>query len=115
MKNLLIVFFSILSYIGNTQNTINLNKIYTDKLDRNVVDIIDTTNIYVNDGDSQELFYYALVPEDSILGTLVLFPPTWQTSENVINRNIELVKYAYSKNLLVIIPSINYNLYLDGV
>ena len=115
MKNLIIVLFSILSYIGDAQITINLNEIYTDNLERNVVNIIDSTNIYVNDGDSQELFYYALVPEDSIIGTLVLFPPTWQTSENVINHNIDLVKNAYSKNLLVIIPSINYNLCLDDV
>lgn len=115
MKNLVILLFSMLPYIGNAQNAINLDENYTDKLERNVVNIIDSTNIYVNDGDSQELFYYALVPEERILGTLVLFPPTWQTTENVINHNIELVKNAYSRNLLVIIPSINYNLCLDDV
>jgi hypothetical protein len=115
MRYLLLAFFCLLSYIGNTQNTINLNERYTDHLERNVVNIIDRTNIYVNDGESQELFYYALVPKDSIVGTLVLFPPTWQRAKNVINHNIELVKQAYFKNLLVIIPSINYNLCLDDV
>jgi hypothetical protein len=113
MKSLLVTFFIGLSLMITTQNTINLEKEYTKYLERNSLDIIDNTYIYVNDGDSKELFYYSLSPKGDIAGTLVLFPPTWQTTENVINHNVELLKLAHAKNLLVIIPSINYNLYLD--
>lgn len=115
MKNLLIFLLIAFPFIGNAQNTINLEELYLENLDKISIDIIDSTYIYVNDGESTDLFYYALSPKDSIHGTLVLFPPTWQTAENVINHNIELVKLAYSNNLLIIIPSINYNLCLDDV
>ncbi len=115
MKNLLIFLLIAFPFTGNTQNTINLEELYLNNLDKISINIIDTTYIYVNDEGSTDLFYYALSPKDSIQGTLVLFPPTWQTAENVINHTIELIKLAYSQNLLIIIPSINYNLCLDDV
>ena len=115
MKNLLIFLLVAFPFIGNTQNTINLEELYLENLEKISIDMIDSTYIYVNDEESTDLFYYALSPKDKIQGTLVLFPPTWQTTENVINHNIELVKLAYSNNLLIVIPSINYNLCLDDV
>lgn len=112
MKQLFALLFTLFSFFGNTQVNINLEKTYTKYLERNTLDIKDHTHIYVNDDNSLELFYYALVPK-KIHGALVLFPPTWQKTETVINHNIELIQTAHDKGLLVIVPSINYNLCLD--
>ncbi len=54
----------------------------------------------MNDGESRDLFYNAFSPKDSIYGTLVLFPPTWQTAESVINHNVKLMKIAQSRSLV---------------
>jgi hypothetical protein len=118
MKNVVTILFSVLCLLVTAQDsqfTINLEEVYAANLEKNGVAIVDSTNIYVNDNQSQDLFYYALSPTDSVVGTLVLFPPTWQTTEGVINHNVELLKIAHSKGILVIIPSINYNLCLDDV
>ena len=57
------------------------------RLEKNSINNNDTTDIYVGNGISEELFYYALLPKDSIIGVLVLFPSTWESTENVINNN----------------------------
>lgn len=114
MKSLLFLF-SLVSFLGNAQPNINLEESLLQNLEKHFVDIVDSTFIYVNDGQSTDLFYYAISPKDSIIGTLVLFPPNGQTMENVINHNLKLIEIAHSKKLLIIIPSINYNLCLDAI
>ena len=94
-------------------NFINLDESLSKYIEKNSVNNSDTTRIYVGDGGSTELFYYALEPKDTTEGVLVLFPSTWESAENVINNNIELTRLAHKENLLLIIPSINYNVCLD--
>ncbi|MFK7784735.1 MAG: hypothetical protein AB8B56_06460 [Crocinitomicaceae bacterium] len=113
MKNACTYLFLLVAFIGNSQNDINLEKEYLNTLEKVALELIDSTYIYVNDDRSNDLFYYALPPDQETQGTLVLFPPTWQTTESVINHNIELIKLAFANKILVIVPSINYNLYLD--
>jgi hypothetical protein len=109
---LLIILFPI---YGNAQDANEFENSYEEYLVKNMLERVDSTFIYVNDGDSQELFYYTISPKDHIYGSLVLFPSTWETAESVIENNLELIKIAHSKDILIVIPSINYNLYLDGV
>jgi len=111
LTNILILLIS-LSVFGQTTE-INLNKTILKNLDKITIDIIDNTYLYVNDEDSNELFYYALKPKGEIKGTLILLPPTAERAEDVINNNAKLSERAYENGILLIVPSINYNLYLD--
>ncbi|MCX6265900.1 MAG: hypothetical protein NTW16_00880 [Bacteroidetes bacterium] len=45
---------------------LNLSDSYLKFLQKNTLSIIDSTDIFVNDGGSKSLFYYALAPKDSI-------------------------------------------------
>ena len=54
----------------------------------------DSTEIYVADGDSDRLFYYALAPKGSIKGALILFPPNGQAAEETISANSALAALA---------------------
>jgi hypothetical protein len=114
LTNIVILFIS-LSVFGQTVSEINLNENLSKNLEKNTIDIVDETYLYINDGTSNELFYYALKPKEKIKGTLILLPPTAQKVEDVINNNIKLTELAFEKGILLIIPSINYNLYLDKI
>ena len=98
---------------GQQLNIINLNESYLKRLDKNPISIIDSTNIYIGDGESTSLFYCALIPEQKTKGVLVLFPATGELVEDVFNNNIALVKILADSNILTIVLSINYNLCLD--
>ena len=112
LTNILILLISV-SVFGQTTSEINLNETILENLDKISIDIVDKTYLYVNDEDSNELFYYALKPKGKIKGTLILLPPTAERAEDVINNNAKLSELAFDKGILLIIPSINYNLYLD--
>ncbi len=114
LTNIVILLFSI-SVLGQALPEIHLNEILSKNLEKNTIDIVDETYLYINDSTSNELFYYTLKPKGKIEGTLILLPPTTQNAENVINNNIKLSELAFEKGILLIIPSINYNLYLDEV
>lgn len=111
LTNILILLFSV-SVFGQTSE-INLSKTILKNLDKISIDTVDNTYLYVNDEDSNELFYYALKPKVKIKGTLILLPPTAERVEDVINNNAKLAELAHENGILLIIPSINYNLYLD--
>lgn len=113
MKYFISLFLLSISLLSCTQNPEAITVVSS--FEKVSITNTDSTHIYVNDKDSQELYYLALKPKGSIQGTLVLFPPTWQTTESVIAHNVELIKMAKKKDILVIIPSINYNLYLDEI
>lgn len=104
-----------ISIFGQTTSEINLKKPFSKNLEKISVDIDDNTFLYINDGTSNKLFYYALKPSQKIQGTLILLPPTGQTVEDVINNNIKLSELAFDNGILLIVPSINYNLYLDKI
>jgi len=110
--NILILLISV-SAFGQAASEINPNEILKKNLEKNKIDTIDKTYLYVNDGTSNELFYYALKPKGEVKGTLILLPPTAQNVVDVINNNTKLSELAFEKGILLIIPSINYNLYLD--
>jgi len=110
--NILILLISV-SVFGQTSYEVNLQEPFSNNLRKNIIDIVDETNLYINDGTSNELFYYALKPKEKIKGTLILLPPTAQNVEEVINSNIKLFELAYDNGILIIVPSINYNLFLD--
>lgn len=114
LTNIVILFFSF-SVFGQTVSEINLNETLSKNLEKNTIKIIDETYLYINDGTSNELFYYSLKPKRKIKGTLILLPPTAQKVEDVINNNVKLFELAYEKGILLIVPSINYNLYLDKI
>jgi hypothetical protein len=80
---------------------------------KTIIPLRDGTEIYVNDGDSDRLFYYALVPNGTIKGALVLFPPNGEVVEASISANSALAAAARENGLLMIVPSVNHNVYLD--
>jgi len=100
---------------GQMTSTINLEEPYLGNLEKNKIDLVDETYLYINDGQSKELFYYASKPQNKIKGTLILLPPTAQPVEGVLNENSKLIALAHQNGILVLVPSINYNLCLDEV
>jgi hypothetical protein len=107
-----VVFLIFIKSYGQAPK-INLEATYSSNLEKKIVSIIDSNDIYINDGVSKSLFYYALIPKSNIKGVMVLFPSTGELVEEVINNNINLSKLACDSSLLTIIPSINNNLCVD--
>lgn len=75
----------------------------------------DNASLYVRDSNSTELFYSVSQLKNPSKGILFLLPPTAQTVNEAILENKELVQLAVKSNILVVIPSINFNLYLDSL
>lgn len=116
MKHILIALcLSVASLYGQQEPKISLRAPYQQQLKKIAVPIADTSLLYVNDGESTNLFYVALVPKHRIKGALVLFPPTGETVEEVFNNNARLVTLACDSGVITIVPSLNYNLCLDTV
>jgi acetyl esterase/lipase len=112
MKRLLLLFAPLLF----TMCSINAQHSVRGKsapFSKTYISLRDSTGIYVADGDSDRLFYYALAPKATIKGALVLFPPNGQAAEETISANSALATLASDKGLLVVVPSINHNLCLD--
>jgi len=98
---------------GQELKNINLDESYLKRIDKNVIDIIDSNHIYIGDEESTSLFYCSLVPEQKINGALVLFPATGELVEDVFSNNIDLIKILADSNMLTIVLSVNYNLCVD--
>ncbi|EMY3583030.1 hypothetical protein ABF200_000271, partial [Flavobacterium psychrophilum] len=67
----------------------------------------DISELYVNDENSTELFYYKYLPKNNIIGVLVVIPSGGELVENTL-RQITLQKIAVEKGIMVIVPSINW-------
>lgn len=67
----------------------------------------DSNNLYVNDGESNMMFYLKLIPDEEIKGAIVILPASGETIHNLI-KQIELPYLAYNKGIATIIPSINW-------
>jgi hypothetical protein len=67
----------------------------------------DPSELYINDGNSTELFYYKFVPKNAIKGVLVILPSGGEIIENTL-KQISLYKIAVEKGIMVIVPSINW-------
>jgi hypothetical protein len=87
---------------------------YLERLEKNSIPIIDSTHIFLNAGESKTLFYYALVPKNTIKGVSVLLPSTGETPQEVLSNNVKLVELACDSGLLTIVPSVNHHICLDN-
>ncbi|NHN27708.1 hypothetical protein FIA58_018660 [Flavobacterium jejuense] len=67
----------------------------------------DTSNLYVNDNDSTELYYLKLVPKLKPIGVVMVLPSGGETVQDLL-KQIEIPHLAYDNNILTIIPSINW-------
>ncbi|MFD2909678.1 hypothetical protein ACFSX9_13150 [Flavobacterium ardleyense] len=96
MKNILIfaLIFNLLSCKAQEFEKISVSK-------------TDPSELYVNDEDATELFYYKFVPKKYIKGVLVILPSGGEIIENTL-KQITLQKIAVEKGIMVIFPSINW-------
>ena len=92
---------------------LNLDTRYLEKLQRNIISENDSADMYVNDRNQKELFYYALVPPKNIKAVLVLLAGTWDRAEYVLSNNKALTQLAYDNGIAVLVPSINQRLTLN--
>lgn len=92
---------------------LNLDSLYLEKLQRNMISKNDSTDMYVNDRNQKDLFYFALVPSQNIKAVLVLLAGTWDRTEYVLSNNKTLVQLAYDNGIAVLVPSINQRLTLN--
>lgn len=67
----------------------------------------DTSNLYINDGESTELYYLKLIPKGKIKGAIVILPSGGETTEDLL-KQITIPKLAFDKGIVTIIPSINW-------
>jgi len=96
MKNILIfaLIFNVLSCKAQEFEKLSVSK-------------TDDSELYINDENSTELFYYKYVPKSSIKGVLVIIPSGGELVENTL-KQITLPKIAVEKGIMVIVPSINW-------
>lgn len=85
----------------------NLLDCKAQKQEKIIISKTDTSELYINDEDSTELFYYKFVPKKSIKGVLVILPSGGEIVENTL-KQITLHKIAVKKGIIVIVPSINW-------
>lgn len=95
-SNIILLFTILSSIICNSQD-----------FEKIILDVSDTSNLYVNDGDSKELYYLKLIPKEKIKGAIVILPSGRETTEDLI-KQISIPKLAFDKGIVTIIPSINW-------
>lgn len=96
MKNLLVIvlFLNLLSCKAQEYEKVSVSK-------------TDSYELYVNDDEATELFYYKFIPKEKIKGVLVIIPSGGEIIENTL-KQITLHKIAVEKGIMVIVPSINW-------
>ncbi len=92
---------------------LDLDSAYLKHLHRNVIAETDSTDMYMNDGNSKSLLYYALVPPTKAKGVLVLLPGTWDRVEYVISSNRDLCQRSFNNGIAVLVLSVNQRLTLN--
>lgn len=92
---------------------LNLDDTCLKLLKKHTTAFLDSTDIYINDGNSKSLFYYTIVPRGHVKGALVLLPSSGENAESVISCNKQLIQSASEKNILTIVLSINNDRGLD--
>jgi hypothetical protein len=75
--------------------------------ERILISETDSSRLYVNDGESNELYYLQVIPKTKIKGAIVIFPSGGETTEDLI-KQIDLPQMAYKNGIVTIIPSINW-------
>ncbi len=102
-------------YAPNPQLFVNIQEHVLNDIQVHELAIYDSTDIFTADSTSKSLFYYAIKPLGEIKGTLVLFSGTMETPADVLNNNTSFVKLAHENNLMLIIPSLNSNLFVNTI
>src|SRR5690606_29156930 len=51
-----------------------------------VINDIDSSNLYINDNDSTELYYLKLVPKSKPIGAVVIFPSGGETTQDLLKQ-----------------------------
>ncbi|SDK22809.1 MORN repeat-containing protein [Catalinimonas alkaloidigena] len=92
---------------------LDLEEKYLRALKRNVVSSTDSTALYTNDRNQNELFYYSLIPEGTVEGVIVLLPGTGDRVEYTLSSTKELCQNAFDHHLAVISLSLNQRLTLN--
>jgi hypothetical protein len=80
---------------------------YGQDIEKIKLDVKDKWNLYLNDGQSDELFYLRLAPKNNPIGALVILPSGYEKVEDTL-RQIDLHHKAVEHGLIVIVPSINW-------
>ncbi len=75
--------------------------------ERILISETDTANLYINDGQSNELYYLQLVPTTKIKGAIVILPSGGESTADLI-KQIDLPELAFKNGVVTIIPSINW-------
>ena len=83
------------------------------QLQKHTTALSDSTDIYVNDGNSKALFYYTIAPKGLIKGTIVLLPSSGENAESVLSCNKKLIQLAIENNILILALSVNNDKGLD--
>jgi hypothetical protein len=111
-----VVFVNNSKIEGNFLNGsfLNLDNPYLQRLQRITSGIRDSSNLYDNGDNDDELFYYALPPKYPAKAVLVLLPSTFESVENVISCNRELMQKCYDSRILTVVLSANYNNTLES-
>lgn len=68
---------------------------------------VDPAELYIQDGESTELFYMKLIPSGKIKGAIVVLPSGAEPVEDLL-KQISLPHMALSKGIATIVPSINW-------
>lgn len=92
---------------------LDLDKKYLNVLKRNLISRTDSSDLYINDRNQNELFYYSLIPEKPIKGVIVLLPGTWDRVEYTLSSTKDICQKAFDNNIAVISLSINQRLTLN--
>ncbi len=93
---------------------LNLDSSYLSRVQKTVLPLIDSTDIYSSDSESKALFYYSLAPTAMPQGALVLLAGSSETAASVYTNNVKLIQRANDEGLVIIVPSINNNLALGS-
>lgn len=91
---------------------LNLDTKYLSLLKKNIISNNDSTDLYVNDRNQKDLFYYSLIPNEKIKGVIVLLPGTWDRVEYTLSSTKNICQEAFNNNIAVISLSINQRLTL---
>lgn len=80
---------------------------FSQKMEKVLISNTDKFELYINDGESTNLYYYKMIPIKNITGVLVILPSGGESTENTL-KQITIQERAINEGLLVIIPSINW-------
>jgi len=77
------------------------------EFERVLISETDSSQLYINEEDNTELYYLKLVPKQKPIGAVVIFPSGGELVQDLI-KQIDIPQLAYEKEILTIIPSINW-------